>query len=107
MSWLRKAIIPVCLWGSGCKPHSDLRQQVQTHLESALRLGSTPERALQVLDSARVTRSEYLRDDRIITANFGESYRFLMVSSSVYVTLYYDPNDRLIRIRVEEIASGP
>jgi hypothetical protein len=91
-----------------CRPQTNLRAKVQAKLEQELPIGSTPEQALRLFDSARVQHSQYLRDrGRVITANFGESYRLLLMSNSVYVTLHYDERDRLNRHDVEEIASGP
>lgn len=108
MKKLVKSLIFLSTMLTGCKPHSDLRGRVQALLDRELPLGSTPQRALEVLDSSRVKHSAYLKDaNRIITANYGESYRFFLVSSSVYVTLYFDSNDRLLRAKVEEIGSGP
>jgi len=108
MNKLASSIAGLILLLAACKPHSNLRQRVAAQLHQELPPGSTPQRALQVLDSARVEHSGYLPDaGRIITANFGESYEFLLISSSVYVTLYFDEHNLLARIKVEEIATGP
>jgi len=108
MKKLASATAALIMLLTACKPHSNLRQRVQAQLNEELPCGSTPQRALQVLDSAHVEHSEYLPEEgRIITANFGESYRLLLVSSSVYVTFYFDENNLLTRTKVEEIATGP
>lgn len=89
------------------RPHTNLLERTRVNLERILPSGSTTDRAIAVLDSLRVVHSSLVMPDRIITANFGESYRLFLVSSSVYVTLYFDASDRLQQTKVEEIGSGP
>ena len=91
-----------------CRFQSDLRDRVEAQVNNRLLVGSSPDAALHFLDSLGLEHSAYLRQtDRIITANFGESYRLLSVSSNVYLTLFYDEHDRLSRADVEEIMTGP
>lgn len=69
-------------------------------------LGSNPQHTLHVLDSLKVEHSTYGKN-RIITANFGESQSKGLVSGAIYVTLYFDEGDRLVRSEVKERFTGP
>lgn len=89
------------------RPHMHLLERTEAELARRLPSGSTADRAVAVLDSLGVTHSTLVTPDNIITADFGESYRFFLVSSSVYVTLYFDTSGRLQQTNVEEIATGP
>jgi hypothetical protein len=79
---------------------------VRATVDRFIPLGSDPQHTLRVLDSLKVEHSAY-GNNRIITANFGESQSKGLVSGAVYVTLYFDEGDRLVRTEVKERFTGP
>lgn len=97
----------IAFFGLFYRPHTNLLERTRTEIARRLPIGSSSDRAIAVLDSLHVVHSDLVTPDRIITANFGESYRLFLVTSSVYLTLYFDKDRRLEQTKVEEIGSGP
>lgn len=90
---------------AGGKPPEASVANVRSQIEQGLAVGSSPERGLEFLDSLKVVHSPY--KDHGIQANFGRSSQKDLVSGAVYVRLYYDENNQLVRYTIEEILTGP
>jgi hypothetical protein len=89
----------------GCHRRANLAD-IKSLTDRELPVGSSPQRALALLDSLHAEHSDY-GANRVITANCGESYGKGPVSGNVYVVLYYDPRDHLSRAETKEVLTGP
>jgi hypothetical protein len=96
----------VAVFGSCTKEARTSEAEVRSTVERLFPIGSAPQDALRALDSLRVEHSSY-GPNRLITANFGPTSNDGLVSGAVFVELYFDNSDRLIRREVKEIFTGP
>ena len=89
----------------GCRqPHISVAK-AKDRIERLVPKGSEPSRAFHVLDSMRVVHSGY--EENAITANLGESFHQGPVSGDLLLTLTYGSQDRLERVEVKEVLTGP
>jgi hypothetical protein len=66
-------------------------------------IGSTPQRVVAFLDSARIERSPYHTHDRSIYALWRRTSVRLLSESSIQVRFFFDEENRLSRYEVEEM----
>jgi hypothetical protein len=89
----------------GCHKRTSY-SEMKALIDHELPVGSSPERALALLDSMHAERSDY-GPNHIITANLGQSYSKGPVNGNVYVVLHYDAQNRLTKAETNEVLTGP
>ena len=89
----------------GCRKGTSY-SEIKALIDRELPVGSTPQRALALLDSMHAEHSDF-GPNHVITANFGESYSKGPVKGDVYVVLHYDGQNRLTKSETNEVLTGP
>jgi hypothetical protein len=107
--WVAAAIAFVAgllLWNS----HSGTSRKagIEKTLSSNLAVGDSAARVVAFLDSSRIRHSGLVHvPHHIISADFGELRRFLVMSTRLNARFYFDDKGKLTGWRVEEHATGP
>jgi hypothetical protein len=108
--WLTGALCAVLLAGALWAWRESRRPSIEgvrrALAAAGVAQGTPAPRVLAVLDSLGAEHSDVLRDGRV-TANFGESWRVLIMYANVFGAFQFDTTGHLVAQHFEEIASGP
>jgi hypothetical protein len=81
----------------------DVRRQLTDHVV----LGDTPNQVTASLAALHLDHSEYDRKHRTIRGIIRNSSESFLITGNIQYVLYFDEKDRLSRIVVREVYTGP